>query len=100
MLYSLYNAMMGEDEWIMQSGSPRMRGDGTPWVYIRLTLSKDKIGTPFWLWREEVVPEMLHSCPEGILPGRLPPLPAPAYVFRSQSGSVRLRTPETMPIAA
>ncbi len=32
MLYSLYNAMMGEDEWIMQSGSPRMRGDGTPWV--------------------------------------------------------------------
>lgn len=31
MLYSLYNAM-GEDEWIMQSGSPRMRGDGTPWV--------------------------------------------------------------------
>ena len=27
MLYSLYNAM-GEDEWIMQSGSPRMRGDG------------------------------------------------------------------------
>ena len=64
MLYSLYNAM-GEDEWIMQSGSPRMRGDGTPWVHIHLTLPEDKIGAPFWPWREEVVPEMLHSCPGG-----------------------------------
>lgn len=64
MLYSLYNAM-GEDEWIMQSGSPRMRGDGTPWVHIHLTLPEDKIGTPFWPWREEAVPEVLHSCPGG-----------------------------------
>ena len=52
MLYSLYNAM-GEDDWIMQSGSPRMRGDGTPWVHIHLTLPEDKIGAPFWPWREE-----------------------------------------------
>ena len=64
MLYSLYNAM-GEDEWIMQSGGPRMRGDGTPWVHIHLTLPEDMIGTPFWPWREETVPEMLHSCPGG-----------------------------------
>ena len=46
MLYSLYNAM-GEDEWIMQSGSPRMRGDGTPWVHIHLTLPDDMISAPF-----------------------------------------------------
>ena len=45
MLYSLYNAM-GEDEWIMQSGSPRMRGDGTPWVHIHLTLPDDMISAP------------------------------------------------------
>ncbi|MBD5161531.1 MAG: hypothetical protein HDT14_05850 [Oscillibacter sp.] len=64
MLYSLYNAM-GEDDWIMQSGSPRMRGDGTPWVHIHLTLPDDMIGTPFWPWREEAVPNMLHSCPGG-----------------------------------
>lgn len=64
MLYSLYNAM-GEDEWIMQSGSPRMRGDGTPWVHIHLTLPDDMIGAPFWPWREEAVPEVLHSCPGG-----------------------------------
>ena len=64
MLYSLYNAM-GEDDWIMQSGSPRMRGDGTPWVHIHLTLPEDKIGTPFWSWREEAVPEALHSCLGG-----------------------------------
>ena len=64
MLYSLYNAM-GEDEWIMQSGTPRMRGDGTPWVHIHLTLPDDMIGTPFWPWREEAVPEVLHSCPGG-----------------------------------
>ena len=64
MLYSLYNAM-GEDEWIMQSGSPRMRGDGTPWVHIHLTLPEDMIGAPFWPWREDAVPEMLHSCPGG-----------------------------------
>ena len=64
MLYSLYNAM-GEDDWIMQNGSPRMRGDGTPWVHIHLTLPEDKIGTPFWPWREEAVPEVLHSCPGG-----------------------------------
>ena len=63
-LYSLYNAM-GEDEWIMQSGSPRMRGDGTPWVHIHLTLPEDMIGAPFWPWREDAVPEMLHSCPGG-----------------------------------
>ena len=64
MLYSLYNAM-GEDDWIMQNGSPRMRGDGTPWVHIYLTLPEDKIGAPFWPWREEAVPEVLHSCPGG-----------------------------------
>ena len=64
MLYSLYNAM-GEDDWIMQSGSPRMRGDGTPWVHIHLTLPDDMIGVPFWPWREEAVPEVLHSCPGG-----------------------------------
>ena len=64
MLYSLYNAM-GEDDWIMQSGSPRMRGDGTPWVHIHLTLPEDKVGTPFWPWREDAVPEVLHSCPGG-----------------------------------
>ena len=64
MLYSLYNAM-GEDEWIMQSGSPRMRGYGTPWVHIHLTLSDDMISAPFWPWREEAVPNMLHSCPGG-----------------------------------
>ena len=64
MLYSLYNAM-GEDDWIMQNGSPRMRGDGTPWVHIHLTLPADKIGTPFWPWREEAAPEVLHSCPGG-----------------------------------
>ena len=64
MLYSLYNAM-GEDEWIMQSGRPRMRGDGTPWVHIHLTLPDDMISAPFWPWREEAVPEVLHSCPGG-----------------------------------
>ena len=64
MLYSLYNAM-GEDDWIMQSGSPRMRGDGTPWVHIHLTLPDDMISAPFWPWREEAVPEVLHSCPGG-----------------------------------
>ena len=64
MLYSLYNAM-GEDDWIMQSGTPRMRGDGTPWVHIHLTLPDDMISTPFWPWREEAVPEVLHSCPGG-----------------------------------
>ena len=64
MLYSLYNAM-GEDEWIMQSSSPRMRGDGTPWIHIHLTLPDDMIGTPLWPWREEAVPEALHSCPGG-----------------------------------
>ena len=64
MLYSLYNAM-GKDEWIMQSGSPRMRGDGTPWVHIHLTLPDDMISAPFWPWREEAVPNMLHSCPGG-----------------------------------
>ena len=64
MLYSLYNAM-GEDDWIMQSGSPRMRGDGAPWVHIHLTLPDDMVGTPFWPWREEAVPEVLHSCPGG-----------------------------------
>ena len=64
MLYSLYNAM-GEDDWIMQSGSPRMRGDGTPWVHIHLTLPDDMISAPFWPWREEAVPNMLHSCPGG-----------------------------------
>ena len=47
MLYSLYNAM-GEDEWIMQSGTPRMREDGTPWVHIHLTLPDDMISAPFW----------------------------------------------------
>ena len=64
MLYSLYNAM-GEDDWIMQSGSPRMRGDGTPWVHIHLTLPEDMETAPFWPWREEAVPNMLHSCPGG-----------------------------------
>ncbi len=64
MLYSLYNAM-GEDEWIMQNGRSRMRGDGTPWVHIHLTLLEGMIGAPFWPWREEAVPEMLHSCPGG-----------------------------------
>ena len=64
MLYSLYNAM-GEDEWIMQSGTPRMRGDGTPWVHIHLTLPDDMISAPFWPWREEAVPEVLHFCPGG-----------------------------------
>ena len=64
MLYSLYNAM-GEDDWIMQGGSPRMRGDGTPWVHIHLTLPEDIETAPFWPWREEAVPNMLHSCPGG-----------------------------------
>ena len=64
MLYSLYNAM-GEDDWIMQSSSPRMRGDGTPWVHIHLTLPDDMVGAPFWPWREEAIPEVLHSCPGG-----------------------------------
>ena len=64
MLYSLYNAM-GEDDWIMQNGSPRMRGDGTPWVHIHLTLPEYKIVILFWPWREEAVPEVLHSCPGG-----------------------------------
>lgn len=64
MLYSLYNAM-GEDEWIMQGGTPRLRGDGSPWVHIHLTLPDNMIGAPFWPWREEAVPEALHSCPGG-----------------------------------
>ena len=64
MLYSLYNAM-GEDDWIMQNGSPRMRGDETPWVHIHLSPPEDMIGAPFWPWREDAVPEMLHSCPGG-----------------------------------
>ena len=64
MLYSLYNAM-GEDDWIMQSGSPRTRGDGTPWVHIHLTLPEDMETAPFWPWREGAVPNMLHSCPGG-----------------------------------
>ena len=64
MLYSLYNAM-GEDEWIMQNGTPRLRGNGTPWVHIHLTLPDDMISAPFWPWREEAVPEVLHSCPGG-----------------------------------
>ena len=64
MLYSLYNAM-GADDWIMQNGSPRMRGDGTPWVHIHLTLPEGMETAPFWPWREEAVPNMLHSCPGG-----------------------------------
>lgn len=64
MLYSLYNAM-GEDDWIMQSGSPRRRGDGTPWVHIYLSIPKGVESVPFWPWREEAVPESLHSCPGG-----------------------------------
>ncbi|MBD5161203.1 MAG: hypothetical protein HDT14_04140 [Oscillibacter sp.] len=64
MLYSLYNAM-GEDEWIMQSGTPRLRADGSPWVHIHLTLPADMDSAPFWPWREEAVPNMLHSCPGG-----------------------------------
>ena len=64
MLYSLYNAM-GEDEWIMQDGTPRLRGNGTPWVHIHLTLPDDMDTAPFWPWREEAVPNMLHSCPGG-----------------------------------
>ena len=34
-------------------------------VHIHLTLPEDKIGAPFWPWREEAVPEVLHSCPGG-----------------------------------
>ena len=49
----------------MQTGSPRMRGNGTPWVHIHLTLPDDMISAPFWPWREEAVPEVLHSCPGG-----------------------------------
>lgn len=64
MLYSLYNAM-GEDDWIMQSGSPRRRGDGTPWVHIFLEVPENMESIPFWPWREEDVPESLHSCPGG-----------------------------------
>ena len=64
MLYSLYNAK-GEDEWIMQDGTPRLRGNGTPWVHIHLTLPDDMDTAPFWPWREEAVPNMLHSCPGG-----------------------------------
>ena len=64
MLYSLYNAM-GEDDWIMQDGTARRRGNGTPWVHIHLTLPDDMISAPFWPWREEAVPEVLHSCPCG-----------------------------------
>ncbi len=64
MLYSLYNAM-GEDDWIMQTENPRMRGDGTPWVHIHLILPDDMISASFWPWWEEAVPEVLHSCPGG-----------------------------------
>lgn len=64
MLYSLYNAM-GEDDWIMQSGTARVRGDGSPWVHICLTLPDELTGAPFWPWREDAVPNMLHSCPGG-----------------------------------
>lgn len=46
MPYNLYNAT-GEDEGIVQISSSRMRGDGTPWIHIRLTLSNDMIDTPF-----------------------------------------------------
>ncbi len=63
-LYTLYNAM-GEDDWIMQSGTPRRRGDGTPWVHIQLTVPKDVESAPFWPWQEDYVTAMLHSCPGG-----------------------------------
>jgi len=43
----------------------KLRGDGSPWVHIHLTLPDEMIGTPFWPWREEAVPEALHSCPGG-----------------------------------
>ena len=63
-LYTLYNAM-GEDDWIMQSGTPRLRGDGTPWVHIQLTVPSDVESAPFWPWQEDYVTAMLHSCPGG-----------------------------------
>lgn len=46
MFYSLYNAM-GKDDWITQSGSPRVRGDETPWVHIHLSLPEDLVDAPF-----------------------------------------------------
>ena len=64
MLYTLYNAM-GEDEWIMQSGTPRLRGDGSPWVHIELTMPEGSTTQGFWPWRAEQVTELLHACPAG-----------------------------------
>ena len=66
MLYTLYNAM-GEDEWIMQSGTPRLRGDGSPWVHIELTMPEGSTTQGFWPWRAEQVTEFLHSCPAGTI---------------------------------
>ena len=43
----------------------KLRGDGSPWVHIHLTLSDDMSGIPLWPRREEAVPQMLYSYPDG-----------------------------------
>ena len=64
MMYTLYNAM-GEDDWIMQGGKPRLRGDGTPWIHLHYGMPEDKSIPGFWPWREDQVTESLHSSPGG-----------------------------------
>ena len=64
LMYTLYNAM-GEDSWIMQNGTPRLRSDGTPWVHIHYGMPEGKSVPGFWPWREELVTESLHSSPGG-----------------------------------
>ena len=56
MIYSLYNAM-GENDWIMQTGSPRMRGDGTPWVPVHPPPPDDMISAPFGPGRRKRFPK-------------------------------------------
>ena len=64
MMYTLYNAM-GEDDWIMQDGKPRLRGDGTPWIHIHYGMPEGRSIPGFWPWREAQVTESLHSSPGG-----------------------------------
>ena len=64
MLYTICNAL-GEDDWIMQSGRPRLRADGSPWVHIHYGMPDGRSIPGFWPWRAEEVADTVHACPGG-----------------------------------
>lgn len=55
----------GEDDWIMQSGRPRLRADGSPWVHIHYGMPDGRSIPGFWPWRAEEVADTVHACPGG-----------------------------------